>query len=270
MNPQLYKRVHDDILTSGFGSEMKAISTFLAAGWGVNPAPAYVDADEGKTRSVDLSASKVMHDYPPNKQYYFQYHLLVEVKKSATPWVAFTQPLRKPPYRYYEGWVNPYVATGPFALSDLADVLSQTSLPILQGITAHSAHESFKKPDQPSRWYPAFITACKACTAYTKHEAFDKKYMDSINYPFLILVNPVVILDGTLLSAEIDSTGTISITERTMVPFTFEYGSIKYDNSDYRVDLVTLAGLNEYIEHQNKRFLAIYEMFLKSSEQHKS
>ena len=270
MNPQLYKRVHDDILTSGFGSEMKAISTFLAAGWSVNPAPAYIDADEGKTRSVDLSASKVMHDYPPNKQYYFQYQLLVEVKKSATPWVAFTQPLKQSPYRYYEGWTNPYVARGPVTLTDLADVLSQTSIPLSQGFIAHSAHESFKKPDHPSRWYPAFITACKACVAYTKHEAFEMKYMNSITYPFLILVNPVVILDGILLSADIDSSGTISIKERTMVPFTFEYGSNKYDSSDYRVDLVTLAGLDNYIEHQNNRIQAIFEMFLKSNERQNS
>jgi hypothetical protein len=259
MDDSLRNKLLADLQKSGFGAEMKAADAFLHAGWQVSPASTYLDLDEGKLRSVDFAAVLLKRRQREHIEIDVEYHLSVEVKKSEKPWIAFRRPSRETPGGYSEGWANPYVAVLPFRLSALSDVLTSTSLPAALGWYAHGLHESFKNPDQPSRWYSAFVTACKAAHDYTKHECFKQEYMEHFDYPFLVLSNPVVVLDGLLFTAELTPSGEVALEEQHIVPFRFDFGSGHYEPREFRIDVVCLRGLRDYLTHLDARAQAVFE-----------
>ncbi len=130
---------------------------------------------------------------------------------------------------------------------------------------ASGVHHAFKEPSAPSSWYQAFISACKAgehsvvdeMSLYREaSEVTDDIMKKSTSFHF---IQPLVILDGTLVAAELSDTGDILIEEVSSAPFNFEFKTANYDRSSYRVDLVTLTGIEEYLKQIEKRQLDIAE-----------
>ncbi len=225
---------------------MRAIRVFLAKEWGCYGAQAYFDRDEGKTREIDISAH-----YSPKKisKVTLEYTVKAEVKKTERPWIVF----RHQDDGKYEGdsWVNPYVKAGiPFNTSMLSPVLAETSPRKKVGWLARSIHEAFKEPNQPSRWYSACASACKACEDYISHDFFSEDVLKTFfkDVSYLTICNPVIILDGLLVSARLTDKGETQLDEIEYAPFEFDFRSAKYERGGYRVDLVTLKYLDRYLD----------------------
>jgi hypothetical protein len=116
-------------------------------------------------------------------------------------------------------------------------------------------YEAFKKGDHPSQWYSAFLSAVKASVGFLRDYPTDKKEATDIraNPTEFYFVQPLVILDGILASAELTIDNQIEIIEVQSAAFNFEYKTKSYSNISYRVDVVTLSALKEYLKIVSQR-----------------
>lgn len=150
----------------------------------------------------------------------------------------------------------------------LSGSLKQHSLIKENGWEGTGIHESFKNPDQPSRWYGAFLSAIKAATDYYEEYETDGEKLSNDLYenPTEITFNqPVVVLDGVLTTAELTADGEIIVEEVNSAAFRFDYKTKNYNKSSYRVDVVTIAGLGEYLELIKKRQKSLNDSILENA-----
>jgi hypothetical protein len=138
---------------------------------------------------------------------------------------------------------------------ELVNVLSQDSLLQALGWRGYSIHESFKKPDAPSRWYSAFVSVCKATEAELVRHSKGRPDL-AIWHEFSIF-KPVVILDGPLMAASLNDAGEVNLEEIDFAPFEFVHKSTMSTAEAYRVDLVKLDSLSKYVDLSEQRLNAI-------------
>jgi len=259
MNKELLEKVRADIEKTGFGSEMHAMKVFLDAGWGCKPGKGYFDQDEQKTREIDLAVHRSVHDWTESSNILFEYHVLAEVRKSERPWIVFTHDVSP---TLGEGWSNPSIYRNlPCSASEISPLLAETST--RRGIPwmGYGVHEAFKNPNEPSRWYSAAVHACKACADDLTHEAYSDETLKGFGSgTFLVLSNPIVILDGTLIRAWLDSGAQLQLEEIELAPLEFDFRTRNLKHDSYRLDIVTLNGLSSFIDRTNERVDKIYEL----------
>ena len=269
MNNELQKKVLDDLEKAGFHSEMMAIQAFLKAKWQCTGAAGFFDLDEQKTREFDIDAySGIGEDIRGVLSTSVIYHMAVEVKKSLNPWIVFKVG-SMPWYKVYE-FQNlvfsqniPALEKGRFTSLDVNTIAEKEKW------VATSIHESFKRPESPSRWYSAVVTACKAAEHILRNYG-PKPNAKSTNPPqrlnemaMFVVIRPVVVLDGILLAAEILETGEATVSEIEWAALNFTFETAKYTTRNYRVDLVTLNKLPDYIRLAEARFNGINEEIVK-------
>lgn len=255
MDDHFKRKITQDIENSGFGSQMKAVRQFLNRGWACTGGAYFFDRDEQKTREIDFTAHHVLH--PEGIDCFF--YIVGEVKKSNKPWVVF----KRIPIGFTDAWNNLIFCNNvPLTRkARLVEEMSRNSLLAQCGWDGYGLHESFKKPDQPSRWYSAFVSACKAAEdMLTTPEAWGEEIKNGIKVwepeklVCLDFVKPVVTLDGVLLSAEMLDDGSIEVEEINAAPVSFEYRSKQYNRKyGYAVDVVKLDALDHYLEGIEKR-----------------
>jgi hypothetical protein len=260
MNPDLLAKVLVDLEKSGFGSEMRAARALLAAGWDVDSGVGFFDRDRQVSREFDIDASyEAKRKDSQHETVVVGVRAVIEVKKSTKPWVVFRNQIQ-----------TAFDISDYFNTLAYAENLPSAELSLLREVyrdhlrntlrwKGYGIHESFKNPTARSRWYSAFVTTSKAAS---ESLAFTKRYApkpdENIGFEpakasRLTIFRPVVILDGQLLSAELDDTGEIHVEEITAAPFEFHYRSAKYKQQFYRLDVVTLLGLHEYLESWRQR-----------------
>lgn len=149
----------------------------------------------------------------------------------------------------------------PVERSQLADVLSQDSLISTNGWKASGIHEAFKKPNDMSTWYSAFVTACKAAeSAHEAAVAASEPYLEArSNEVYFDFIKPIVVLDGVLVAAEVDDSGDLALTEIDSAAFRFEYRSESYQRHHYCLDLITLRGLPDYLDLMVRRMKRVFD-----------
>jgi hypothetical protein len=224
MNDDLASRIRSDLEKSGMRSELFARRIFIENGWSLSGGAAFLDRDEGKSREIDISAAKVGGIDDQSTRYcHCEFHVIAEVKKSERPWVVFK---RVPPsWGRLCAWNNliPRINL-PCKPGKLADALSRSSLVSANGWEGTGIHESFKNPDQPSRWYSAFVSVSKAADGFAGEYAPDgaETTDDVISNPTeLYFYQPLVILDGQLVAAELSESGELVLEEVQSAAFRF-------------------------------------------------
>jgi hypothetical protein len=271
MDDDFRKKVVDDLGASGFASEMAAIQVFLKNDWFCTGNASYFDKDEQKAREIDLIAyrsqnrTKIASDSDRSISSFF--YIVAEVKKAEKPWVVFRERIKYP----LDAWNNLAHCDWPSGLSyKIAKDLSKDSLLANLGWRGYGIHESFKKPDQPSRWYAACISVSKAsehqlekAEPLLNDQDEDNRPKELGKYITFNFVQPLIVLDGILLSAELNTSGEIEISEIDAAPMVFSYRSGKYSDvdpiygtpteKDYRIDIVRLSALSNYIERCKRR-----------------
>jgi len=250
VNEELKKKLLADLQRSGIQTELEVRKVFTEQGWSVGGAGAYLDLDEGKSREIDASAHRVSN-LKVNGEIcvYNEFHVVAEVKKSERPWIVLKRNLSK--WSSSCAWDNlvSYVNL-PCEPARLAKSLEHYSLLKVHGWEGSGIHEAFKNPDQPTRWYSAFTSVLKASSGslseYASHG--DRTTNDIRENPTEVrFVQPLVVLDGTLVTAELAG-GEILLQEVQSAAFRFEYKTGSYTKGRYRVDLVTLGGLADYLK----------------------
>lgn len=262
MDDALRKKILTDLEKSGFGSEMQAVQRFVTRGWNCSPAYVYLDQDLQQGREIDLVAYHWMQENLSSEECIVSFYFVVaEVKKSNKPWIVFGQRIPDGHWERNDAWNNLAHCKGPWDWPPkLVDPLSKYSLLTEQGFLAYSIHESFKDPGDKSRWYSAFVSVSKAGEHVFASEARDKGERSGprmIMGPCFTFVQPVVLLDGLLFTAELTRSGDVEISEIDEVPFRFTYRSPSYQRLNYRVDLVRLSKVGDYLARCEKRQAAV-------------
>lgn len=251
------------------GSELRVRRILQDRQWSVSAARAFLDRDEGKSREIDIHATRVEgRKHNDRHCIHTEFKIFAEVKKTEKPWVVFRQyPLSSLGYCAWNNLIN-YIHL-PCAPGSLASTLGNYSPIRSVGWEGSGIHQAFSKPDQPSRWYSAFLSALKAADDYaveyeTEGEA---RTTDMLKEPCeLTFMQPLVVLDGVLVSAEIDTAGDVMIEEVSIAPFRFEYRTREYKQGSYRVGLVTLDGLPTYLDLLEQRQSALVDAIFRAAE----
>src|SRR5690348_2408792 len=86
------KNIVDELVKTGFPTEIVAGAAMASWGYGVIHSPAYFDHVELKSREFDLRAFKTWNVVDETPKWSVSLYLVAECKKSETPWVFFTTP----------------------------------------------------------------------------------------------------------------------------------------------------------------------------------
>jgi hypothetical protein len=253
MNGELESKLRLDLRKSGFYSEMMAIHACTAAKWQCHGSFTYFDKDERTTRECDFEAVRewgALGHQGTSLQIIAR--LLGQVKKSEHPWIVFMDRQVKHP-RFADGWDN-IIDTSATEQERIGDVLRQHALVTRKGWLGTGIHEAFKRPSDGSRWYSAFVSACKAAES-----AFDTAAAAPRPEIYFELIKPVVVLDGCLFGAELAADGEIVLTETDSATFAFEYRSDAYERPRYFLDVVTLDAFPRYLEAATARMIDVIE-----------
>lgn len=254
------EKIIDDLRKSGFASEIFAEAIFFSKDWDTTAGNYYFDLDENKVREYDVHAFKAFYHKDDDFTYTFRVNLIGEVKKSRNPWVVI-----KKHDEVIDAWQNLIEHRNLPGKTDQYTRL-MTKYSVLHDCEGSAIHESFKDPSSASRWYSAIINAIKASEDVIKtggilEEAIRNSagepllYSDRDSDSYLMmhrvismeLVRPVIILDGLLFSAQADGDD-IEVERIKWSGFNINFGSPKYTRGSYRVDIVTLDSLEEYIQ----------------------
>lgn len=263
MKPETIEQIKSDLERTGFASEMKAIQCFTAAYWSSSGGGGFFDRDQNVTREIDLVATR--HEYyflRENYPFHCWFRAVAEVKKSKEPWVVFRQTLI--PARPEDlTRVQLLRMDGlPDVSSPLDDAIWEGSLLKSCGWRGTGIYQSFKAPDKPSRWYPAFTKVCKAAEAELttlQDEAPSSSQETEGAEMALDFIQPIVVLDGPLVGASLTEEGEMEVEEIDAAPFLFDFRTATYKKSEYRVDLVTLNYLPQYVSDMQKLHKAIFD-----------
>ena len=256
MTEDLENKLVEDILRSGFGSEIRSLKIIKEAGWQATGISHYIDLDTGLSRESDIEAHTLVHlASDDDKKVLLQcfYSLSIEVKKSNKPWIIF----RENPnfgFQISECGYGLAFCDGIKMIRGLtgSGFLSETSLAESLGWYGNGVHESFKKPDQPSRWYSACVSVCKAAEHELKQNSWEID-PDSSQYPYLWISKPVLVLDGLLYSADLDENHEILLIPEKFASLKFIFQNQNYKRREYFVDIVTIENLNEYLSFCSDR-----------------
>ncbi len=241
-NPWKLKK---DLEKTGFGVELKIRDLFSrivfedgAPVFRVESGGSYHDLDSGKSREYDLRVYRELFlsglDWSP-----LTHFLFCEIKKTKHPWIVF----KDNAYRY----IHANAWSFSHAEHDVRDVMRHLG-PTLRksvGWTGSGVHEAFKSPDQPSKWYGAFLTALKAASEEYRADANRDEVVEGELFA-LTIYQPVVILDGVLLSVEYKK-GEAHFEQIPYVSMSFDYKSSAYEEENRSIDIVTVDALGDYV-----------------------
>jgi len=269
-NQDLNKKILIDLHKSGFHSEMIALQRFVSAGWDTTGAASYFDLDEGKTREIDIRAHISFYDkLSHNCSVSNYYQIVAEVKKRKKPWIVFNVGSQDVGdfLGIFDGWQNLIFCEDMICQTHvIARAINESSLYQRLGWRGSGIHECFTKPEDPSKWYSAFIAVCKASESALKANSREKSGNNKTEKsPHMFFVMPVVILDGQLLSAKLDKENEILLEEIKYAAFDFDFKTKEYTRSRYRIDLVVLDNLSEYLEISRKRLKKIHNLIVKEA-----
>ena len=256
MNNELHKKVLADLLKAGIGSEMRVIQTFKKREWHVTGSDSYYDLDNHCLREIDLVACHGILDFS-NKCHSFM-RVCVEVKKTENPWVVCAPrpesdraPVMRSPFDVVPKWLaedpsddfHAYDCTHKLWDADYVFDLDWLGLNI---------HESFKSPNNKSRWQGSFYTVSKALRQkYTQslerhNSLYSERSPDELRDTHLY--SGIVVLDGPLFVATLTRDGEIELKETPYAPFDFELHTSEYEPSSHRIDVVQINSLDSYLQ----------------------
>ena len=270
----LEKSILDEINKTGFVSELKIGSILSKAGWNTFPCFSYMDKDEGKSREIDMIASKIEYDEFLDFNLYVD--LVIEVKKSDSKhWVVFTVPKSNISY----GWSiihggtnyiknvqlfnNEYDKSIIFNDKHIDSSNPKYSLPRV----GKAFHEFSKSEKDKSQIYGSLISASKA--AIYHRDLFYKQdqnadYNENQNTT-LSLYLPVVVFDGKLFEVFNNAKGEIELKGADYIPIEMQYSSPNYNSfgfyETFQPDLVTIDYLPTYLKNIESWISQMWEGF---------
>ncbi len=212
MSLKIKKEIVQDLEKTGFPLEVFVASELEKTDWMVYSGYLYRDEETGQARELDLHGVKVNFDYAENvpekvgmgDANKLVSHLVIQCKKSKKPWVFFDNGKRRWPAIPNECLKSKNKEFHEMLFEDL-EIFGLKGFRLKDAILHKSYHESFSEPKQNSKIYEALVTLVKA-TKYIKKRYGLGKY--AIHY-FM----PIIVLDGTLWSANLNKNMLVDVKE---------------------------------------------------------
>lgn len=273
MSPDFEKRVMEDLEKTGFPSEFKVRNIVLSFSgkWTCTGTLGFFDLDEQKLRQVDVCAFMPCGDRVSKTQYTKTiWQLIMEVKKSekGKPWVIF----KEDNFLLKLGHMRNHLAACcnlPVEWDkQFSFLIHENSFCRDLNWLGYGIHESFKQPSEISRPYNAMISVVKAAEHFHREATGRMKKQKPVTDDIskkptqVTLTFPIVVLDGELLTAELDKTGKLVVSEVDIAPMCIGYKSSKYTRESYRVDVVRIDALNRYLSFAEKQHSAVRKAIL--------
>ena len=208
----LKSKIVDDLKKSGFPCEVSVASELDRKEWIVYNNALFLDSEENKSREIDIHA--VLVDYSLSHKKKLKQgdenklitHLVIEIKKSDKPWIFFKNGSTS--------W--PQIPTQNFKFSKEKNEFCEMLFEDLKkyGLTENryiraplhkSYHVGFSDPSKTSAIFEALVKVNKALK-YFKNQYGTGKFV-------LHYFVPLIVVDGTLWSANINKKGDLIVKE---------------------------------------------------------
>lgn len=251
----LKDKILEDILKTGFVTELQVGSVLRKREWTTSHGDTYEDLDTGKSREIDIIATLVKYD--EESDLFLEFSLVIDVKRmKKRPWVIFST---EKTISDTEGWrilnsgynyksLNQDKFTSTIFTSDDLDEMNFKSEIDRYGI---AFHESFKSPSETSQAFQSLIGASKAAwDRKEKHHSKDELKDFNKNEPTeLNIFIPVIVLDGELFEVSIDKEGELQLHEEKMIQVDLNYSSSNYSKRDLEFfpDIVQIDYFEDYL-----------------------
>jgi hypothetical protein len=258
MNPEFKKKIIEDLEKTGYPAEFKVRRAIYnrSGRWDSTGTMGYFDLDEQKLREIDVFAFMPCGDrVSRSKHTHTVWTLVIEVKKSENgkPWVVFKE--RRDVIRDVLRWKQDLVSYCNLPAEwekNFSWKVYESSFCKGMDWIGSGIHESFKKASNP-RPFSAMVSVVKAAEHFHAEQKKIFQEMPAItddiseNPSRVFFTRPVIVLDGELLSAELDTSGELQVAEIDMAPLYVGYRSEQYQRENYRVDLVRMSALDDYL-----------------------
>lgn len=255
-NEQFLCKIKEDISKTGFVSELKAAQIAKSKDWRVQHNSNYLDFDTGKSREFDLSVSTVFSN---PRGFTLHIQLNIEVKKSKKPWVVFTEEIDSVNDSSDLPGFGLVFAYNNFSTSEVLDYegIMDGFMRLDKKYIGRNFCEAFKDPDEPSKIYEALVSISKA-SLYSRELNMSEKAKEQEDDPssyydpeigsYFHIIQPVVILEGSLIAASLGHNGEIVLQETEYIPLSIEYTSKYYERKRFFPDIITLDYFSEYLD----------------------
>lgn len=260
-----FAKILDDIRKTGFVTELIVGSTLKKKGWHTYHSESYIDKDSGKSREIDIIATKVYAN--SESKIHVELTLVIEIKKmKQKPWVVFCT--KKNSFFYgwrilHTGFNNHKKGSGSvFQVTDL----EKNNFRNNNRLIGNAFHEAFKKPDEPSKVYESLISATKAAIYQKEISSIDNNEdFDCNEETELHIFIPLVVLDGELYSVILDDAGEVILSESEYIQILLNYSSPNYGDLDnaFLPDLVKQSYLDNYLDQTETWFNTFTDSFSK-------
>lgn len=254
--------IMEDLKNTGFIAELKVGSILNKHDWKTFPCFSYMDKDEGKSREIDMIASKIGSD--EELQFNLYVDLVIEIKKSNSKhWIVFTVPKSNPDL----GWSIIHGGTNHIKhVKSLFDEPTPTMIFNYKNIengnpktgierVGKAFHEFKKSEKDTSQIYGSLISCAKAAIYHRDlfHNLMDIRDFDVKKHTSLSLYIPIVVFDGLLFEVFNDNEGEIQIQAAQYIPVEMQYSSPNYSQSGFystfHPDLITIDYLPKYLQN---------------------
>lgn len=273
MSPDFENRVIADLEKTGFPSEFKVRNIVLSFSgkWTCTGTLGFFDLDEQKMRQVDICAFMPCGDRVSRTQStHTVWQLIMEVKKSENgkPWVVFKEENFLLKLAHWRTNLVAYSNLPAEWDGNFSWRIHENTFCGNMNWLGYGIYESFKQPSETSRPYNAMVSVAKAAEHFHREASAGMKRKKSHtsditkNPTHVTLTCPVVVLDGELLTAEVDKSGKLVIGEADMAPMCINYKSSQYNRESYRVDVIRLSALKQYLGFVEKQHDAIRKAIL--------
>lgn len=260
----LKEKLLKDIKETGYPLELQISNIFEKNGWDVLHNAYYIDKDEKKGREIDLIVSDFQSQSDEkNKQYIeYSYSLIIEIKQAnAKPWVFFTNSEDRRHFPHHialNSSAEKNRLMRPFAFNN--HFLNKTGKSFYEGFTKNGGRDDIFK---------ALSGSVKAMYHFKENSfASGDKSPDLIIESFA----PMIIVDGELFEAYINSKNELELVESNYVQVAFNYLSPNYisDTSqraknEFLVHVVRYSYLSEFLGEYRFKQNDIFQDLLKET-----
>lgn len=219
----LEKKVTDELVRTGFPTEIVTSSVMQSRGWYVLNNPSYLDDSEQVSREFDIRAYCDKDFSVNSKDFSVGIYLMTECKKSEKPWMFFTTPENHKDARlgrfikwnYGQGKVFTDNLNSESIITDKK--LRRFHHYFRQSRLARTFHEPLKGNEKKGRSqmiYSAIMSAIKA-TLFIREEFPVENW--------LRLFYPVIVFNGNLFEARVDNDKNIELLSTKFVQLSFNY-----------------------------------------------
>jgi hypothetical protein len=255
MTEDFKKKILESIKKGGFASELRVSEIFNSRDWLTLNNYIYFDKEKKVNREIDILCIKNCSQNEFSKLE-LKISLVIEVKKSEKPWVFFMSKNEPTTLEHSFFSLSTYRNISYLTVETLYNNYPRQKINKVS--TSHT--EAFRE-EGISNIYKAIDSAVKATYYFHNVDELSRKninreddFASELFEPIdkekpskLHIFIPVIVFEGFLIEASLDSKSELQIQEGNYIPYESYYIDDSGIEHSYAVDIIKLEYLNEYL-----------------------